>query len=57
MSQPVDKADRQQTIFGMTPMVRGDTLNGIVKATARKKIIEFSKKKKAFEDGRYIGES
>ena len=57
MSQPVGKADRQQTIFGMTPMVRGDTLNGIVKATARKKIIEFSKKKKAFEDDRYIGES
>ena len=46
----------QQTIFGMTPVVRGDTLNGIVEATARKKIIEF-KKKKAFENDRYIGGS
>ena len=27
----------------MTPMVRGDTLNGIVEATAREKIIEFKK--------------
>ena len=34
----------QQTIFGMTPVVRGDTLNGIVEATAREKIIEFKKK-------------
>ena len=36
----------QQTIFGMTPVVRGDTLNGIVEATAREKIIEFKKKEK-----------
>ena len=36
----------QQTIFGMTPMVRGDTLNGIVEATAKEKIIQFKKKKK-----------
>ena len=47
----------QQTIFGMTPMVRGDTLNGIVEATARKKIIEFKKIQKGFENDRYIGES
>ena len=46
----------QQTIFGMTPMVRGDTLNGIVEATAREKIIQFQKKK-AFQNDRYIGES
>ena len=45
----------QQTIFGMTPMVRGDTLNGIVEATAKEKIIQFKKKKKkAFENDRYI---
>ena len=36
----------QQTIFGMTPMVRGDTLNGIVEATEKEKIIQFKKKKK-----------
>ena len=36
----------QQTIFGMTPMVRGDTLNEIFEATAREKIIEFQKKEK-----------
>ena len=36
----------QQTIFGMTPVVRGDTLNGIVEATAREKIVEFKKKEK-----------
>ena len=36
----------QQTIFGMTPVVRGDTLNGILQATAREKIIEFKKKEK-----------
>ena len=45
----------QQTIFGMTPMVRGDTLNGIVEATAKEKIIQIKKKKKkAFENDRYI---
>ena len=45
----------QQTIFGMTPMVRGDTLNGIVEATEKEKIIQFKKKKKkAFENDRYI---
>ena len=41
----------------MTPMVRGDTLNGIVEATAKEKIIQFKKKKKkkkAFENDRYI---
>ena len=36
----------QQTIFGMTPMVRGDTLNGIVEATAKEEIKQFKKKKK-----------
>ena len=41
----------------MTPMVRGDTLNGIFEATAREKIIEF-KKKRTFENDRDIaGES
>ena len=30
----------------MTPVVRGDTLNGIVEATVREKIIEFKKKEK-----------
>ena len=36
-------------------MVRGDTLNGIVEATAKEKIIQFKKKKKkAFENDRYI---
>ena len=45
----------QQTIFGMTPMVRGDTLNGIVEATEKEKIIQFKKKKKkAFGNDRYI---
>ena len=46
----------QQTIFGMTPMVRGDTLNGIVEATAKeKKLYNLRKrKKKAFENDRYI---
>ena len=45
----------QQTIFGMTPMVRVDTLNGIVEATAKEKIIQFKKKKKkAFENDRYM---
>ena len=45
----------QKTIFGMTPMVRGDTLNGIVEATEKEKIIQFKKKKKkAFENDRYI---
>ena len=39
----------------MTPMVRGDTLNGIVEATAKEKIIQFKKKKKkAFENDRYM---
>ena len=46
----------QQTIFGMTPMVHGDTLNGIVEATAREKNLQFEKIK-AFENDRYIGES
>ena len=45
----------QKTIFGMTPMVRGDTLNGIVEATEKEKIIQFKKKKKkAFGNDRYI---
>ena len=35
----------QQTIFGMTPMVRGNTLNGIVEATEKEKITQFKKKK------------
>ena len=30
----------------MTPMVRGDTLNVIVEATAKEKIIQFKEKKK-----------
>ena len=30
----------------MTPVVRGDTLNGIVEATAREKIIDLKKKEK-----------
>ena len=41
----------------MTPMVPGDTLNGIVEATARKKIIEFKKIQKGFKNDRCIGES
>ena len=39
----------------MTPVVRGDTLNGIVEATEKKQLYNLRKrKKKVFENDRYI---